>query len=122
MKEKKGAPKGAGNFSDVSRHAKPPGDNKLWLDGYDDTFPATAPVMSFEPNKVGLYDPGGNVWEWVENWYDIAKKTHVLRCGSWTYCERGDLLSSNRNRNAPDNQILSSSGFRVVLVVSASGQ
>jgi serine/threonine protein kinase len=107
----------AGNYSDASRKAKAPIGAAQYLEDYDDGFPTTAPVMSFKPNKFGLYDMGGNVWEWCEDWLDAAQKDRVLRGSSWTSYDRGNLLSSCRDRRIPGYRY-NHSGFRCVLVVS----
>jgi formylglycine-generating enzyme required for sulfatase activity len=89
-------PWGAGNYagSEAKNGHWPP--NFTVMEGYGDGFPRTAPVGSFTPNRFGIYDLGGNVWEWCEDRYDPRFKNRVLRGAAWPDGGRGGLLSSIR--------------------------
>lgn len=104
-----------GNYSDESRKKKasPPG-NALFIDGYDDGFPTTAPVMSLTPNELGLYDLSGNAWEWVSDWYSDAALERTARGASWNDAIDASVWLSARKSNRPDN-LYYARGFRVVV-------
>ena len=53
--------KKGGNVADES--AKRQFNDWTIFEGYDDGYPGLAPVKSFNPNDIGLFDMTGNVWE-----------------------------------------------------------
>jgi formylglycine-generating enzyme required for sulfatase activity len=79
----------------------------------------TLPVMSLSANEFGIYDLGGNVWEWCRDWYDDSQEIRVLRGASWHDGDRVTLRSSFRIFDHPSGR-LRNYGFRCALVVSGS--
>lgn len=84
-----------------------------------DDYEQTSPVGSFASNVHGIYDLGGNVREWCEDWLNGEKVDRVLRGSSWFYVNYGDLLSSCRASDRSDF-LGEDIGFRCVLVVESS--
>ncbi|MBC7853332.1 MAG: SUMF1/EgtB/PvdO family nonheme iron enzyme, partial [Pirellulaceae bacterium] len=102
-------PAGAGNYTGEET------GSDVAIKGYDDGFAWTAPVGSFKPNKFGLYDMGGNVWQWCMDWLNAEQKAKVLRGGSWyNGALKLSLLSSCRYHSGPDSST-DNFGFRVVV-------
>jgi formylglycine-generating enzyme required for sulfatase activity len=104
---------GSGNYADLSAKASFPS----WevIDTYRDGYATTAPVGSFSPNVYGIYDLGGNVWEWCESRYHMETDARVVRGASWFNAQPGDLLSSALDFHVPGYRY-DCYGFRVVLV------
>jgi len=91
------------------------GSDDSWTSPGFDSFEHTSPVGSFAANAQWLFDMGGNVWEWCEDFLDGKSGVRVLRGASWNFSSGAHLLSSYRNgvaQTARSNGI----GFRIVMV------
>lgn len=115
-------PPGSGNYADASAKELLP----TIVPGYDDSYPVTAPVDSFEPNRLGLYNLGGNVAEWVQDYYTIYPsgrngverdpqgppdgRFHVIRGSSWMHGSVTQLRSSFRDYGDKERPDV---GFRI---------
>ncbi len=113
-------PPKAGNFADAS------GSYMLSrvIRHYNDGFAATAPVAKFTPNQHGLYDIGGNVAEWVHDFYAPGQAAgeqvdpfgpessnyHVVRGSSWRHGSQVELRLSYRDYSDKKRDDL---GFRI---------
>jgi len=99
------------------------------LSNYDDGFPVSAPVASFEPNHNGLFDMSGNVSEWINDYFEIrpvrgeplldpagpsAGDQYVVRGASWARASRSELRLAYRNA-ARDGNL--ETGFRIARYV-----
>ena len=101
-------PSGAGNYAGEETNSE------VKLQGYRDDYQWTAPVGKFKPNAFGLYDMGGNVWQWTNDYFNESKERKVLRGGSWyNGGVKPSLLASCRYHAKPDASN-DTYGFRLV--------
>lgn len=83
------------------------------IEGYSDGTAFTAPVGSFAANSDGIYDLGGNVWEWCWDPEIRAEQVGILRGGSWAYF-RPETLRSGYQYPVPTDMRMPTVGFRCV--------
>jgi formylglycine-generating enzyme required for sulfatase activity len=113
---------GSGNYADIS--AAPIIGNVV--QAYNDGYIVSAPVSSFSANIRGIYDLGGNVAEWVHDFYDIPLSSentvtidplgpetgeyHVIRGSSWAHGTITELRLSFRDYGSDPRTDV---GFRI---------
>ena len=116
----------AGNYADLSAGSLL---GRIVPD-YDDGFAVTAPVGSYSPTTAGLYDLGGNVAEWIHDYYGQVTKAsgrieldpmgpdkggfHVIRDSSWRHGTVVELRLSFRDYG---DEARDDVGFRIARYV-----
>jgi len=102
-------PKDSGNFADTSARELAPSVIPAFNDGYA----SSAPVGTFKANALGIQDGGGNVAEWVNDWYTVPTpgisvvvvdptgprrgSSHVIRGSSWRQAGFTEMRLSYRD-------------------------
>ena len=113
----------AGNYADRAAADLVP----TILPSYNDGYAATSPVGSFPANSLGIFDAGGNVAEWVNDYYTVPTPgrtdpvqnplgpeqgtARVIRGSSWRHAGMTELRLSYRDYGADARPDV---GFRIV--------
>ncbi len=83
-------------------------------------FRETSPVGSFAPSRIGIYDLGGNVWEWCMDVYERGSPDRVLRGASCFNDDPLYLMSSFRD-HCPPGRGRNNVGIRLALAPASEG-
>lgn len=121
-------PPASGNYAGVESN----GIAERPLANYRDDFPATAQVGGFPANALGLYDLGGNVREWMHDFYQIVATSqgsipvnpmgsadgtdHVVRGSSWRSGSISELRLAYRDQGSAGRDDI---GFRVARYIDS---
>jgi len=102
-------PEDGGNFADLTARELVP----TIIPKFNDGYASTAPVGNFKASSIGIYDGGGNVAEWVNDWYTVPTpgltepvvdptgpvrgNSHVIRGSSWRHAGFTEMRLSYRD-------------------------
>ncbi|MGI9234887.1 MAG: PEGA domain-containing protein [Woeseiaceae bacterium] len=119
-------PENSGNLADLTARPLVPSI----LPAYDDGYASSAPAGTFKPNALGIYDSGGNVAEWVNDFYTVPTpgvteplvdpvgpergSSHVVRGSSWRHAGITELRLSYRDYSSTARPDI---GFRIARYV-----
>lgn len=100
--------------------------------GYNDNYMVSAPVGTYDASPIGLFDMGGNVAEWMTDFYGIPKASeqrdpqgpdsgefHVIKGAGWMHGTITDLRLSYRDYGSDGREDL---GFRIARNAEGPGQ
>ncbi|MEM1089441.1 MAG: PEGA domain-containing protein [Pseudomonadota bacterium] len=123
-------PGAAGNFAGTESS----GEVERGLSNYTDEFPVSAPVARYGSSALGLYDLGGNVHEWIHDYYLISSSglgkspldplgaaegnNHVIRGSSWRSGSITELRLAWRDQGSGGKDDI---GFRVARYIDQGG-
>ncbi|HKI73390.1 MAG TPA: PEGA domain-containing protein, partial [Pseudomonadales bacterium] len=114
----------AANYADESARNMVP----YIIEGYNDHYRGPAPVGSFAPNQLGIYDLAGNVSEWINDFYSVDEPKgvltdpmgpdsgnyHVIRGSNYTDGRFSELRWTYRDYGKDPRPVL---GFRIARYV-----
>ena len=114
-------PSSFGNFADESSKK----ELSFYIPNYTDSFASAAPVGSFSANEKGIFDLGGNVSEYVNDFYSIQPddgkiyfdysgpkrgNSHVVKGSNWRSASNTQLRYAYRDKLSKGDDV---TGFRV---------